>query len=292
MQILVLGRNGQLGWESERALSCLGTLTALDYPEVDLLKIDRAVETIKKINPKIIVNATAYTAVDKAEDEPEKALKLNYEAPLALAQIAKDLHAVLIHYSTDYVFDGEKNEAYTELDKPAPLNLYGKSKLMGEEAVQQITGAHLIIRTSWLYSLRGESFVKKVMNWGRTQKRIRIVSDQIGCPTWARLLSEATALLISKSHSDCYGWFLEYGGLYHLAGAGSASRFEWAKSIIELDPNPEQLVVEEILSAQTEDFPTRAKRPLKTIMNSDKFKNAFGISLPNWSLSLKMAMDF
>lgn len=292
VQILLLGKNGQLGWESQRVLSCLGTVISLDYPEIDLIQIDHATKVIKDLRPQIIINAAAYTAVDKAEDEPGKAYSINQNACGALARLANDLRAVLIHYSTDYVFDGEKDGAYTELDKPAPLNLYGKSKLSGEEAITEVNGASLILRTSWLYSLRGDSFVKKVMSWARSQKTIKVVSDQIGCPTWARLLAEATALVISKSHKDYYGWFRENGGLFHLAGEGSTSRLDWAKSIINLDPHREQQVVEEVLACKTSDFPTRAIRPLKTVLNCEKFKNTFGISLPDWSDSLRMAMDF
>jgi dTDP-4-dehydrorhamnose reductase len=291
MHILILGKNGQLGWETERVFSCLGTVMALDYPEVDLLKLDQVIKLLKGMEFDIIINATAYTAVDKAEDEPEKAFQINSVAPGQMAQLAKEVGAVFIHYSTDYVFNGEKDGSYTEDDIPDPLNLYGRSKLLGEKAVQEVGGAHLILRTSWLYSLRGDSFVRKVMHWARTKKSLRVVSDQIGSPTWARLLAESTALVVAMSHRDHFGWFLENGGLFHLAGSGSASRQEWAKNIISFDRHPEQLVVEEVLPARTEEFPTRARRPLRTVMNSAKFKQSFGISLPDWTVSLKLAMD-
>jgi dTDP-4-dehydrorhamnose reductase len=286
--VLLIGKNGQLGWELHRTLTTLGELIAVDYPEIDLGKPETGLDLIRRIQPQVIVNAAAYTAVDQAETEQDLARKINAIAPGVLAEEARRLNALFIHYSTDYVFDGTKGTPYSEEDKPNPLNYYGLSKLEGEQNVENIGGAYLIFRTSWVYSLRQQSgFVNKVLQWARQQETLRIVKDQISNPTWARMLAEVTAQILAQGVEVCS----KRKGLYHLAGSGFTSRFEWAKSILALDPNRSEQTVKELLPALTSEFPTPARRPLFSVLGSGKFMATFGLSLTEWDYSLRLAMD-
>ncbi len=290
MHILLLGKNGQLGWELHRSLMTLGEVIALDYPEIDLTDLDSIDQAVYKTNPQVIVNATAYTAVDRAETEPEIAMVINGEAPGVLAKAARTTNAILIHYSTDYVFDGSKGTAYVESDKPNPLSVYGKSKLAGEQAIVSVDGVYLILRTSWVYSLRGNSFVNKVLDWSQAQPTLRIVSDQIGCPTWARMLAGASSQLLASEKQDILGWIEDRKGIYHLAGEGCASRFQWAQAILSLDPHPEKQITKELIPALTEEFPTLAQRPLNSTLNCELFFATFGLRLPPWKEALRLAI--
>jgi len=293
MKILLLGKNGQLGWELQRCLAPLGEVRALDYPEIDLANRDSLRDSIRANKPEVIVNATAYTAVDRAESESELAYAINAAGPAAIAEEAKSLGAALIHFSTDYVFDGTKGEPYVETDTPNPLSVYGKSKLTGEQAVQSVAehGAYLILRTAWVYSTRRDSFISKVLQWARQNKTLKIVDDQVSNPTWARMLAQATALLLARSRNNFYPWLAGRKGLYHLAGDGVASRLEWSRKILELDPHRDEQVCKEILPALTSDFPTPAQRPLFSALDCDKFSATFGLRLPAWETALRMAME-
>jgi dTDP-4-dehydrorhamnose reductase len=288
MKILLLGKFGQLGWELRRAIAPLGSVTALDYPEIDLVQADKMREMVRAYHPEVIINATAYTAVDKAESEAEIALAINARAPGVMAEEALRLGALLIHYSTDYVFDGEKGSPYLESDPPNPLGVYGQSKLEGERAIQAVGGNALILRTSWVYSLRRDSFVTKVLQWSRQQPALRLVTDQVSNPTWARMLAEITALLLAKGGVE---YLSERRGLYHLAGSGYASRLEWAQAILKLDDKPGEQMAGEIIPALTADFPTPAQRPLFSALNCDLFTRTFGLSLPPWKETLALAME-
>jgi dTDP-4-dehydrorhamnose reductase len=237
------------------------------------------------------VNATAYTAVDKAEKEAPVANAINGTAPGVLAKAARKIGGVLIHFSTDYVFDGLKGFPYLEIDEPNPIGVYGRSKLAGEREVQAAGGAYLILRTSWVYSLRRDSFVTKVLEWARSQTLLRIVDDQVSNPTWCRMLAEITAQLIARSSSDPHGWFGERSGIYHLAGSGFASRLEWAREILAFNPKKDEQVVEELLPAKTNEFPTPARRPLFSALNCELFNETFGLRLPDWKDALKLAME-
>jgi len=289
-RLLLIGKTGQLGWELQRTLATLGEVVALDYPEIDLAKPESLHEVIQNVSPQLIVNAAAYTNVDKAESEPELAQKVNAEAPSVMAQEARRLEAAFIHYSTDYVFDGKKGTPYVETDLPNPLNVYGKTKLAGEQKVQEIGGAFLIFRTSWVYSLRQGGFVTKVLQWAREQEVLRIVDDQIGSPTWARMLAEVTAQVIAQGRSEPVEYIKQKAGLYHLAGGGSCSRYEWAKEILELDQKKEEHVVKGLLPIKTREFPIIALRPETTCLNNDKFIHSFNLSLPDWKRSLEFMM--
>jgi dTDP-4-dehydrorhamnose reductase len=290
MRILLLGNTGQLGWELERALAPLGELVAVDYPQINLADEKVTREFVSTVAPQVIVNATAYTAVDRAESERELAMAVNRDGTGVLAEQALRLGAVLIHYSTDYVFDGVKGTPYLETDVPHPLNVYGESKLAGEKAVEQVGGSYLILRTSLVYSLRRDSFVTKVLAWGRQQRQLRLVSDQVSNPTWCRMLAEVNSQLLAKAGDDFYGWILARKGVYHLAGDGFASRLEWGKAILENDPKRDEQIVEQILPAKTVEFPTPAQRPLFSALNCEHFFHTFGLRLPNWQTALKLAM--
>jgi dTDP-4-dehydrorhamnose reductase len=291
VKILLLGNTGQLGWELERALATLGDVRAVDYPELDLVDRSGTSRLIREFQPQLIVNATAYTAVDRAEAEPELAQAINARGPALLAEEASALGAALIHYSTDYVFDGTKGQPYLETDQPAPLGAYAESKLAGEKAVQAVGGAYLIFRTCWVYSLRRDSFVTKVLKWSRQQRTLKLVSDQISNPTWSRMLAEVTGQLIALAGNDLTGWMAERSGLYHLAGWGYASRLEWGKEILSLDSKKDEQVVEEVLPALTREFPTPARRPLFSALDCSLFEKTFGLRLPAWQQALRMAMD-
>jgi dTDP-4-dehydrorhamnose reductase len=290
-RILLLGNTGQVGWELNRTLLTLGELNALDYPQIDMAKPECIRSVIRDTKPDIIINATAYTNVDKAEDEPDLAMAINGIGPGVLAEEAKRLGAALIHYSTDYVFDGTKGEPYTEEDEPNPINVYGKTKLAGEQAIETIGGAYLIFRTSWVYSLRRPCFVTKVLQWARENETLRIVDDQISSPTWARTLAEATEQVIAQGRGEPVDYIREKSGLYHLAGGGSCSRYEWAKAILELDPHKEEQVVSELMPAKSEEFQTPAERSLESVLDCGKFEWVFGLRPPEWRNNVIMAMN-
>jgi dTDP-4-dehydrorhamnose reductase len=285
---MLLGRKGQLGRELERTLAPLGVVWATDVDQLDLLDTAALRTAIRSQKPQLIVNAAAYTAVDRAESEAEKAHAINATVPGILAEEARALGSTLIHYSTDYVFDGRKGSPYLETDAPNPLNVYGSSKLAGEQAIQAAGCSYLILRTAWVYSLGAESFVSKVLRWARQNEILHIVDDQISNPTWARMLAEVTAQLVGRGVDH----LRQRNGLYHLAGSGYASRWEWAKHILELDPQKQEQTVKEILPAPTSDFPTSAERPLFSALDCSRFGAAFdGITLPEWKDALVLALS-
>jgi dTDP-4-dehydrorhamnose reductase len=289
--ILLLGKCGQLGWEFHRCLLPLGQVVALDAPEIDVSDRQAVQGLVQELRPAVILNATAYTAVDRAESEPELAQAVNGHAPGYLAEAAESVRAALIHVSTDYVFDGTKGAPYVETDDPHPLGVYGQSKLAGEQAIAQAGGAYLILRTSWLYSLRRDSFVTKVIEWSRRQTSLRVVSDQVGNPTWARPFAEAISQVLALGGRDPYAWIRERRGVYHLAGDGYASRLEWAQAILRSDPHPQDQLAKEILPALTANFPTPAQRPLFSALNCERFTATFGLHLPPWQIALALALD-
>ncbi len=291
MRILLLGNTGQLGWELERTLAPLGELNACDYPDIDLADPKRFLRLFEDCQPDLLVNATAYTAVDQAESQPELAAAINATAPGIMAEATQRKGAAFIHYSTDYVFDGRKGTPYVETERPEPLNTYGRTKLAGEQAVRQVGGAYLILRTSWVYSLRRDSFIRKVLGWAHTQDSLRLVTDQVSGPTWARVLAEITSQLISLGRDDIKGWFSQYQGVYHLAGSGYCSRYEWGQQILELDPHKAEQRVRQVLQARSTEFPTPAERPAFSALSCDLFTRTFHLQLPDWKIALKLAME-
>jgi dTDP-4-dehydrorhamnose reductase len=291
MKILLIGNTGQLGWELERCLAPLGELNAYDFPAIDLADSAATRQLVHDCQPDLVVNAAAYTAVDLAEGEPELAAAINSTAPAILAEETKRIGSALIHYSTDYVFDGQKDTPYLETDQTNPLNVYGRTKLAGEMAVEQVGYAYMILRTSWVYSLRRESYVTKVLQWGRGEPPLKLVTDQVSGPTWARMLAEATAQLVVMGKEDPAGFFSQYRGMYHLAGSGYCSRFDWGLMVLKLDPHKEEQTIEEVFHAHNGDFPTPAQRPLFSALNCDLFAETFHLQLPDWKIALKLAME-
>jgi dTDP-4-dehydrorhamnose reductase len=207
-----------------------------------------------------------------------------------MAEMSRKLGATFIHYSTDYVFDGKKNSPYAEDDAVNPLNIYGKSKLRGEENIKQAGDAYLILRTSWVYSLRGNSFVNKVLGWARKNSMLKIVDDQVSNPTWARTLAEITGLLLAQNRTDLHEQIREQRGVYHLAGSGYTSRYEWARQILVNDPERSEQIVKKIEPVRSEEFPTPATRPLFSALDCTHFESTFGLRLPAWDKTLKLAM--
>ena len=290
MRIVLFGKNGQLGWEFERSLPVLGQVFALDREQLDLCDLHKVQLTLRELRPDLIVNASAYTDVDRAENEPELAMKINALAPGAMAEMARKLGAALIHYSTDYVFDGTQSVPYSENDPTHPLNEYGKSKLIGEEHIKQACDAYLILRTSWVYSLRGNSFVNKVLGWARKNSTLRIVDDQVGNPSWARMLAQITSLLLAQRQGNLYERLREQCGIYHLAGSGYTSRYAWAKQILALDPRRAEQTVRVVEPGRSDEFPTPAARPLFSALDCTRFEKTFGLGLPPWHSTLELAM--
>lgn len=290
MRILLLGSSGQVGWEAQRSLAPLGEVIGCDYPEVDFSRPERLYRQVLELHPDVIYNAAAYTAVDKAEREPERARVVNAASAGVLAEASVKSGAVLVHFSTDYVFDGKKGCPYTESDLTNPLNVYGLTKLEGEQAVQQVGGAYLIFRTAWVYSKRHDSFLSKVLQWSRERSSLRVVADQVSNPTWARMLAEVTGQLLARGGENLFDWATERRGIYHLAGDGIASRFDWARAILQ---NARTAAGEpvEVLPAESSEFPSPAARPLYSALDCSRFAETFGLRLPAWEKALTLAMQ-
>lgn len=284
-KILLLGNTGQVGWELNRSLLTLGGLVALDFPEVNMADPASIRSIVQEHKPDLIINATAYTNVDKAESEPDLAMAINGTGPGILAEEARRLNAALIHYSTDYVFDGTKGEPYVEGDKPNPINVYGETKLAGERAVQEVGGSYLIFRTSWVYSLRRPCFVTKVLQWAKDNETLRIVDDQISSPTWSRTLAEATTQILVQGLSDPIHYIQENSGIYNMTDSGACSRYEWATLVIRYSQGDKE-TNKRILKAKTSEFKSAAAHPLVTPLDCTKLKQTFSIALPEWKDSL------
>jgi dTDP-4-dehydrorhamnose reductase len=237
------------------------------------------------------VNAAAYTAVDKAESERDRAWSVNAIAPGILAEEAQRVKAAFIHYSTDYVFDGQKRTPYLESDVPNPINAYGHSKQGGERLIQDVGDAYIILRTSWVYSLRQQNgFVNKVLQWAHQNEVVRIVKDQFGSPTWARMLAEETSSLVAASGDQLYDFIKSRQGIYHAAGKGGVTRLEWAQAILRYDPNLAEQRVKKLEGAMTSEFPTPAARPAFSALSCERFETTFNLHVPNWEESLQLAL--
>lgn len=293
MKILLTGSRGQVGWELARTLSTLGEITALDSREMNLADPDAIRRVMGEVRPHVIVNPAAYTAVDKAESEPDLARAVNATAPGILAEEAEKLGALLVHYSTDYIFDGSGENPWLEGDATGPLNVYGATKLEGENAMREKCRRHLIFRTSWVYGLRGANFLLTMRRLMRERPELKIVADQIGAPTWCRGLAEATAQVLAQVASPSRGADKpEPWGVYHMTNAGETSWHGFAQAILELDA-PAHLANEpaRLLPLPSSDYPTPARRPLNSRLNNDKLERVFGIRLPDWRDALKLCMS-
>ena len=289
MKILLLGKNGQVGSELQSPLASLGELTAWDRRDLDLSSLDSIREKIRVLRPNIIVNAAAYTAVDQAESESDLAMVINGAAPGVLAEEAKRLDALLVHYSTDYVFDGSKSLPYTEQDAPNPLNVYGRSKLAGEQAICAQAQRFLIFRTSWVYDVHSKNFLTTIKRAGAKRSELSIVNDQIGAPTWSREIAKATAQII--------GLYLErpdqkqIGGTYHLTAQGQTSWFDFAQAAAEeglfavLEHPPT------LRAIPSKEYPSPTKRPMYSVLSNAKLLDQFGVQLPVWKVSLRECLE-
>jgi dTDP-4-dehydrorhamnose reductase len=300
LKIVIVGRNGQLAWEANQRFQGLGQIICVGRPELDLLDINGARQEIRRIKPAIIVNAAAYTAVDQAESEPEAAMKINSEAPAAMAKEAKHLGALFITYSTDYVFNGTSAAPYSETDVTVPLNVYGASKLSGERAVEAVGGNHLIFRTSWVYGGRGKNFLKTILRLAAERPELRIVDDQVGAPTWSRDLADATRKIIEQLASQSSSAKASLGealgdrrGIYHMTAAGSVSWYGFAAAILEetAKRGVSKGTLAKLVPIPSSEYPTPAARPHSSRLCNDKLKNVFGVTLPPWRESLAAVMD-
>lgn len=283
MKILLLGKNGQVGWELQRSLAPVGELIALDRQMSeglcgDLADLDQLRATIVQIKPDVIVNAAAYTAVDKAETETELAERVNARASQVMAEACATLGAWLIHYSTDYVFNGQGTTPWQETDDVAPLNHYGASKLAGEQAIVASGCKYLIFRTSWVYGARGNNFAKTMLRLAKDRETLSVIADQIGAPTGADLIADVTALAITQIQQRP-----ELTGVYHLAAAGEVSWHGYASHVIDFaKANGEELAVTAINPIDTTSYPTPARRPLNSRLNTRKLRDTFSLHLPDW----------
>jgi dTDP-4-dehydrorhamnose reductase len=286
-QILLLGQQGQVAWELQRTLPSIGQVTVMGSQSLDLADTNKLRDTIRTLRPQIVVNAAAYTAVDQAESDQETAKAINHTAPQVLAEETAKLGALLVHYSTDYVFDGTKTGAYVETDPTNPLGVYGATKLAGEQAIQAVGGDHLIFRTTWVYGMRGKNFLLTILRLAANKPELKIVADQIGAPTWSRSIAEATAQVV------CQWPHKPASGLYHLSAAGVTSWHGFASKIVDFSRqiNPDRsLTVAKILPIPATDYPTAATRPANSQLDSTKLWQTFGVQLNDWEKDLELAM--
>ncbi|GAB4176904.1 MAG: dTDP-4-dehydrorhamnose reductase [Rhodocyclaceae bacterium] len=292
-RILVIGRSGQLAWELRRCLLPLGEVYAVERPEIDLARPASLLPVLDRVQPDVIFNAAAYTAVDRAEAEPEIAHAVNAGAPALLAREAAARRALLVHYSTDYVFDGAKPQPYVESDAPAPLGVYGAAKAAGERAVEEAGGDHLILRTSWVYAARGANFLRTMLRLGAERERLRVVADQIGAPTWARFLAEASAQVLAQARRERSAGIFS-SGLYHLSAAGETSWHGFACAIFaharRMDPAI-GLKVADVEPIATSDYPLPARRPANSRLSCEAVRARFGIEIPHWETALDLCLE-
>ena len=290
MRILLLGKNGQVGWELQRSLAPLGELIALDFDSpaphcADFTQPETLAATVRALAPQVIVNAAAHTAVDKAESEPELARTINADAPAVLAREAATLGAWLVHYSTDYVFDGSGAAPRTEDAPTAPLSVYGRTKLEGEEAIRAGGCAHLILRTSWVYAARGGNFARTMLRLAAQRESLSVIDDQIGAPTGAELLADVTAHALRAALVDP-----ALGGTYHAVAAGATSWHGYASHVIEFARaarQPIRVAPERIAAIPTSAYPTPARRPLNSRLDTSRLERSFGLVLPDWRVGVE-----
>lgn len=288
MKILLTGINGQVGYELQRSLQGLGEIIALDRRQMDLANLAQVRDVMRAVKPNLIVNPAAYTAVDKAEDEPELAMRINGEAPAVMAEEARKLGAAMIHYSTDYVFDGRKTTPYLETDPTCPINVYGATKLAGEQAIQAAGIPHLILRTGWVYGMRGKNFLLTMLRLAKERAELRVVSDQNGAPTWCRTIADTTAHIVAQSRGapQAQDWWQEESGIYHLTAQGQTTWFGFTQAILEhagIATKPA------LVAIKTQEYPLPARRPTHSVLSSERLMKTF-CGLPDWENALKLCM--
>lgn len=300
MKILIIGKTGQVSWELQRSIGLLGTVHCVGRPEVDLGNPHSLRAILRRVAPDLLINAAAYTAVDQAESEPQVAMSINAEAPAVMAEEMKHLGGLLVHYSTDFVYDGAGASPYLESDPTAPLNAYGAAKLAGDGAVAAVGGAYLIFRTSWVYGVRGRNFLRTILRLAESGKPLRIVDDQTGSPTWSRDIAAATVHVVtqlsqtaadgSRRLSPAAG---ERSGIYHVSSNGYVTWCGFASAILQewLRLGLSKGIVPELIPISTRDYPTPAPRPRNSRLCNEKLRTTFGISLPHWRDSLSKVME-
>jgi len=285
VKILLTGSTGQVGYELARSLQGVGEVVAVDRQRMDLSDLDQVRDVIRQVRPGLIVNPAAYTAVDKAESEPALAHRINAEAPGLMAREAKLLGAAMVHYSTDYVFDGTAPAARVEDDPTGPLNVYGASKLAGEQAIAAAGIPHLIFRTSWVYGMRGKNFLLTMLRLARERDELRVVADQHGAPTWSRTIADTSALVLAQARAGGADWWTQHGGVYHLSAQGSTTWCEFTRAIVEaagLDCR--------VLPITSAEYPTPARRPQYSVLSSERLMTRF-CHLPEWKEALRLCME-
>lgn len=296
MRILLVGQSGQVAHELERSLACLGEVSSRSRssaPALDLLNPDTIAPAVREIQPDLIVNAAAYTQVDRAESEVDAAFTINAHAVAALASACREQKIPLIHYSTDYVFDGKSRTPYRETDPTGPDGVYAASKLQGEEAIRQSGIPHLILRTAWVYGLHGQNFLKTMLRLMAERESLGIVNDQLGAPTWSRMIAEATALMIAKSLHEGRVDLGERAGTYHLTSQGTTTWFGFAERIRALGIQKGHLgpSAATLRAITTEEYPTPARRPAYSVLDNQRLKEAYGLALPSWEKALELCLD-
>jgi dTDP-4-dehydrorhamnose reductase len=290
-RILIFGRIGQVGWELRHKLACLGQVSSVEYPEVDFTNPDSIRSAVRAVEPAVIVNAAAYTVVDKAESELQRATAINATGPGVLAQEAKRLGGLLVHYSTDYVFDGSKLTPWVETDAPNPLNAYGRTKLAGDQAIQASDCDHLIFRTSWVYGARGNNFLLTMLRLGKERAELRIVDDQIGSPTSSECIAQATSDVLAQVLAPGATGIQGRSGIYNLTSNGETSWFGFAKAILTEAAVRFGSPLPNLVPILTANYPTPAKRPANSRLSCQRLEQTFGVSLPHWEQALSLVLD-
>lgn len=293
MRLLVVGCHGQVGFELVRALQPLGEVVAWARAQADLRSPTTLINAVEKLQPDVIVNAGAYTAVDAAESDEATAHCVNAQAPGALGAWASRHGASLVHFSTDYVFDGRCDRPWRETDPVSPLSAYGRTKAAGEAAIAIAGGPHLILRTSWVYATRGQNFLLTMLRLARERKSLRVVNDQYGAPTWARAIAEGTAAILARAGADRTSVarsLAARGGVFHLTCGGQTNWFDFASRIFELVPDPLRLL-EHLEPIPTSQYPTAAMRPLYSVLDNEKLAELWGVRLPSWEDCLRTSVE-
>jgi dTDP-4-dehydrorhamnose reductase len=290
-KILIFGRVGQVGWELRHKLACQGQITTCEYPDVDFSKPDSIRNAVRAVEPNVIINAAAYTAVDKAEVDSDLAFAINGTAPGVLAEEAKRLGSLLVHYSTDYVFDGTKQGAYVETDSPNPANVYGESKLAGDQAIQAVAGDYLILRTSWVYGARGSNFLLTMLRLAKERTELQIVDDQIGSPTSSECIAQATASILAQLLAPSNGGLNGRSGIYNLTSSGETSWFGFAKSLLAKSASTIGFTMPNLIPIKTVDFPRPAARPANSRLLCQRLQETFGVTMPHWEQALDLVLE-
>jgi len=297
MKILITGADGQVGWELQRSLLGLGDIVALNRRQLDLSNVSALQNQIRQLKPQFIINAAAYTAVDRAEQEKDLALRINAHAPAIINEEAQRLDSFLIHYSTDYVFDGRKDSPYQESDDTCPINVYGESKQQGEKAILQSDSKHIVLRTSWVYAARGNNFLRTVVRLLGQQRDIGMINDQIGAPTWARYIAEVSAHIVRQWQSQQLTQTKSQRGLFHLCNSGQASWHEFAELIrgylldAQIYPELQDYLSRPIRAISSDQYPSVAARPRNSRLALTKLENVFSLYSPSWQSAAKLCLD-